>query len=144
MIYKTEHINVEQLAPLMQEFIEESFFNCNVNPTKLQNLINYPNVLTIVAYDNEEPVGIIMASVYDHPIFDTRISSDIIFYVKKTHRGGFIAVKLIKMYKAWALNRSANYTSVGQSSKIGNIEKVKSFFQKMEFEVTGFNCVKEN
>ena len=143
MKYETINYDLKEICNLIQEFIDESVFKVKVDVKKIENIIN-SNCLKIVVYDDKKAIGIIMGYLYDHPLFNVKVSDDFLLYVKKEHRNGFIASKLIKMYECWAKENGANYIFINQSTGVGNVEKVKCLYEKMGFNLMGFNCMKEN
>ena len=142
MIYQTENNSAEEIESLLKEFIEESVFAVKVDVEKIKNILIYEKCLVVVVRNEKETTGLMIACIYDHPLFNVKIASDLVVFVKKEFRGGLIALKLIKMYENWAKNQGVGYIFLGQSTGVGNIDRVKMFYEKLGFKVTGFNSIK--
>lgn len=143
MIYKTDNHDIPDIQGLLTAFVEESVYDRPVNVEGLKKTVESPSTLTIVVYDDEKPAAIFMGYAYSHPMFHAKFSADIILYVSPDYRGMPISVKLIKMYQEWARERKVDYITIGQSTGIGDMDRVRNFYEKLGFKSTGFNCLKE-
>ena len=143
MIYKTENHNLSDIESLLVAFVNESVYDRPVNPEGLKRLVEAPTTLTVVVYDGVKPVAIFMGYTYNHPMFYAKFSADLILYVVPEHRGTPIAVRLLKMYESWARQQKVDYMNIGQSTGIGDMDRVRKFYEKLGFKTTGFNCSKE-
>lgn len=146
MIYKTENHNLADIELLLSDFGHESVFDRPidrpVNVEGLKKTINNPNTLTIVAYEEDRPVAVFLGYVYNHPFFHAKFAADFLIYVIPEKRGSLVAVRLMKMYESWARNNNVNYISIGQSTGIGDLGRVRNFYEKLGYKTTGFNCLK--
>lgn len=143
MIYKTENHNLSDIESLLVAFVNESVYNRPVNPEGLKRTVGSPTTMTVVVYDGVKPVAIFMGYLYNHPMFHARFSADLLLYVVPEHRGTPIAVRLLKMYESWARQNKVDYMALGQSTGIGDTDRVRKFYEKLGFKTTGFNCLKE-
>ena len=143
MIYKTEHHNMGDIQSLLTAFVDESVYETKVNPEGVKRVVGSPNTLVIVVYNEDKPVAIFMGYTYNHPMFFVKFSADLLLYVSPEHRGSPIAVRLMKMYQEWAHKQNVNYIAIGQSTGIGDATRVRNFYEKLGFKMTGFNCLKE-
>lgn len=144
MEYREKGHNVKDLAALLSNFLDESIFSdmvaCKESITKIAESNKF---LTIVVYD-VKPVALFIGYTYDHPIFKGKLlSGDLLLYVEPSHRGGLIAAKLVKKYTKWAEDKGVNYIQIGQSTGVGNIERVSKFYESQGFKTVGFNTLKE-
>lgn len=142
MIYQTENHNLQEVIDLLEEFIEESVFSADVDIEKVSQILNHNLCLVTVAKNEKETVGLMIGCVYEHPLFDAKVASDLLVFVKKQYRGGLVALKLIKIYENWAKKQGVRYIFLGQSTGTGNIDRVKGFYEKLGFKTTGFNTIK--
>jgi len=140
--YKTDNLNFEDLCNLIQDFIEESDYKVKVNRSKISMILNSDFCLPVVAYDNDKPIGVIIGYIYEHPLFKAKCSDDFLLYVKNDYRGKLVSVKLVKMYEHWAITNSVDFIFISQSTGVGNVDRVKQFYNKLGFKTVGFNCVK--
>jgi GNAT superfamily N-acetyltransferase len=140
--YKTDNFDFNELCELIQEFIEESDFKVEVNRSKISMILNSDFCFPVVAYDDDKPVGVIIGYIYEHPLFKAKCSDDFLLYVKNDYRGKLVSVKLVKMYKNWAITNSVDFIFISQSTGVGNVDRIKQFYNKLGFKTVGFNCVK--
>lgn len=143
MIYKTEQHNLDDIQSLLTLFVNESIYKCSVKPEGLKHTVTSPGTLTVVVYNDDKPVAIFMGYTYNHPMFHAKFSADLLLYVVPDFRGTPIAVRLMKMYDTWAQKQKVDYINIGQSTGIGDMDRVRSFYEKLGFKTTGFNCSKE-
>lgn len=142
MIYKTEGHNLDDIYGLLDGFIEESVYVSKPRKEGVKALVGQPNTLTVVVYDEALPVAIFMGYAYNHPMFEGKAASDLLLYVKPEKRGTPISMRLVKIYEHWAKQQEVNYIMIGQSTAIGNIDRVGKFYERLGFQMTGFNAVK--
>ena len=143
MIYKTEQHNFDDIQSLLTAFVNESIYDRPINVDGLKRTVASPGSLTVVVYSEDRPVAIFMGYTYNHPMFHAKFSADLLLYVVPDFRGTPIAVRLMKMYDAWAQKQKVDYINIGQSTGIGDMDRVRSFYEKLGFKTTGFNCSKE-
>jgi GNAT superfamily N-acetyltransferase len=143
MIYKTENHNLDDIQSLLTAFVAESVYDRPVNVEGLKRTVESPATMTVVVYDGETPVAIFVGYTYNHPMFHAKFAADLLLYVTPEHRGSPIAFRLAKMFMAWAEKNKVDYTTIGQSTGIGNMNRVREFYEKLGFKLTGFNCLKE-
>jgi len=141
MIYKTKNHILDDIYGLLEGFIGESVYVSKIRKDGIKGLIDKPENLTIVVYD-EHPVAIFMGCTYNHPMFEGKAAADLLMYVKPEKRGSPISMRLVKMYEDWAKRQQVDYIMIGQSTGIGNIDRVGKFYQKLGFQMTGFNLTK--
>jgi GNAT superfamily N-acetyltransferase len=142
--YKTDNFNFEELCNLIQDFIEESDYKVEVNKSKISMILNSDFCFPVVAYDDEKPIGVIIGYIYEHPLFKAKCSDDFLLYVKNDYRGKLVSVKLVKLYENWAITNSVDFIFISQSTGVGNVDRIKQFYNKLGFKTVGFNCVKGN
>lgn len=143
MRYETQAIVVEHVIALLQRFIGESAYRREVKADGVARVVGLPNVLTIVAYADTEPVGLTLGMSWEHPLFTGKPVSDLLVYVVPEHRGGMAGVRMIRMLEAWARKRGADGMMLGQSTGVGDIERVRALYERMGYRLTGVNAMKE-
>lgn len=141
--YKTENNTSEVVVSLLQTFIDESVYTLKVDKDKVHQLVTNDNILTIVVYSKETPVALFMGYTYNHPLFDGKAADDLVIFVHKDYRGGSIAVRLIKMYEAWAKHHKVSYIQISQATGTGDVQRIRSFYERLGYKTTGYNAMKE-
>lgn len=143
MEYKVTDHNISDVEMLLSKFIDESVFDGFVSKDGIKKILENKNFFTIVAY-KIKPVGIFIGVKYEHPIFKgALLCDDLLMFVDKDNRGGMTAARFVKMYESWAKSIGVKYVRLGNSTGIGNIEKVSKFYEGMGFKRVGFNTLKE-
>ena len=145
MEYKTSDLNTKDVVTLLTRFLDESVFEGRVATDNVVKVLsNKDKFLTIVAYKELEPVGIFVGYTYEHPLFvGDYLSGDLLVYVIPEYRGSLVATRFVKKYIQWATNKGVRYIQLGQTTGVGNIERVKKFYESMGFKTVGFNTLKE-
>lgn len=143
MLYKTTHHNLKDVQGLLSRFIAESVYAVSVAEGRLPVLLGHKDILTVVVYDDSgEPCGLFMGFYNLHPIFESAVAQDLVLYVTPERRSGLIAARLVKIFESWAKAKDVNYIMLGQSTGIGDMERVRGFFERLGFQTTGFNAMK--
>lgn len=143
VIYKTQDTNVDDVNNLLSSFIEESIFNSEPDRIKIVHTIHHPDVYTIVAYEDEKPIGLFIGTYYEHILFKGKMATDLVVYVAKERRGSMISLRFLKMFEEWLRDKDVKYIMLGQSTGIGDVDRVCKFYEKLGYTMTGFNTVKE-
>lgn len=141
--FVTENHNLDDICELLTRFIGESVYKRDIKPEGIAKVVASPKVYTVVVYQSAKPIGILMAMEWEHPMFTGKAVSDMLVYVLPEHRGGTIAVRLIKMLEHWGRRIGVDGVKLGQSTQIGDMKRVMKFYEKLGYTVTGFNTMKE-
>lgn len=140
--YKTNNINLGDLTLLLNRFVDESVYEAKADVFRISDSLDCHSLFFVVAYKDDEPVGTLVGGFYDHPLFDVKIASDLVVYIAPEHRGGIISKRLVSMFEEWCKSNNADYITLGQTTNIGNIERVSKFYEKLGYQTTGFNTLK--
>lgn len=89
--------------------------------------------LVLVAEDDDEPVGLLAASISSYLFSTERIASDHAVYVRPTRRGGVAARKLIDGYRAWATEQGCREACLATSTGVDAAE----FYNRLGFSQVG-------
>tara|TARA_R110000851_G_scaffold235523_4_gene388089 strand:+ start:2534 stop:2995 length:462 start_codon:yes stop_codon:yes gene_type:complete len=123
----------------------ELFIKHPLELDKLKNLaisaISMPNVQCFVARKNEVVglwVGVLTPLWYSSDL----VVQDMVFYVDKEHRGGSVALRLIKAAEGWAKSQGVTENHVGLSSGV-DTDNVVCFFEKMGYSHGAILMTKE-
>ena len=142
--YVTENHKLDDVRGLLDRFIKESVHaNHSVRDDNVATIVQHPDILTVVAYREDTPVGLLMATEWCHPLFSGKLVSDMLVYVVPEHRGSMLGSRFVKVIERWAQVRQADRIMLGQSTGIGDINRVIKFYEKLGYTATGFNCTKE-
>lgn len=140
----TENHKESDIVYLLERFIVESVFkNPTVNKGNVGKLLENPNCLVIVAYQDETPIGLAIATHWVHDLFDIAFVTDQMLFVVPEARGLLIGSMFIKKIEDWARQKGVCDLYMGQSSGIGDYQRMASFYQKHGYKVTGVNCKKD-
>lgn len=147
-VFVTENHNEADVIYLLERFVDESIFSkCVGSPAVIQenigNLLSSPDSLVIVAYQNEKPVGIGIAVHWFHPFLNLEFVTDSMLFVVSEARGTMVGTGFIKRIEEWAKSLGVKDMYMGQSSGIGNYERMAEFYKKHGYKITGVNCTKE-
>lgn len=143
MEYKVTDHSISDVEMLLSKFIDESVFDGFVSKDGIKKILDNKSFFTVVAY-KIKPIGIFIGVKYEHPIFKGAfLCDDLLMYVDKDNRGGMTAARFVKMYESWAKDVGVKYVRLGNSTGIGDIEKVSKFYERMGFKRVGFNTLKE-
>lgn len=140
--YETSNIDINDLVGLLDRFVDESIYEAKADVVRIKNSINASYLFFVVAYDNDIPVGVLVGGFYDHPLFNVKMASDLVVYIIPEYRGGIISKRLVSMFEEWSKKNNADYIVLGQTTNVGNIERVSKFYEKLGYKTTGFNTLK--
>jgi GNAT superfamily N-acetyltransferase len=143
-VFVTDNQNEEHIVYLLERFIDESVYkNPPVIKENIAKLLGNPDLLTIVAYQDDKPVGLGIAMHWMHPFFSIDFVTDAMLFVVPEARGTLIGSGFIKRIEEWAKKIGVDALYMGQSSGIGDYERMAEFYKKHGYEITGVNCKKD-
>ena len=118
--YKNQDFNLEKVA---------LFFEIAIHNHKYLFLVGEKEGKIIGGF-----IGYIMAQWFG----DDLQSGDFAVFIEKEHRGGRLALGLIKKYIAWAKSKGVNdnFIGLGITTDV-NTEKTEVFYKKLGFNRTG-------
>ena len=106
----------------------------------LEATVKFPDKY-FIAFDDEFK-GFIIMNIQQHYFSGYKWASDFCLFVRKDHRNGLLAPKLIKAAEHWAKENSAREMTIFHNTGI-NTEKATSFFNKFGYETKGYIFTKE-
>ena len=136
------------MALARQMHAESRYAHLNYDDAKVFALGNValtePSMCIFVAEERGAIVGMLVAFVQEYYFGNDLQSADIMFYVHPDHRGGSSAVKLVKRYEQWALERGVkpDSISIGVSAGITD-QRAGSFLEHMGYKNVATLYVKE-
>lgn len=134
--------NLKDTVWLLDRFIQESIYDTTTFVQGVTKVLTNPDFVCIIAYDGDTPAGLFIGGIYQHPLFEDLLASDLVNYVTPEFRGGLVSRRFIRMFEDWAKSKSAKYAQLGQSTATGSIDRVAGLFNKLGFQTTGFNTLK--
>lgn len=141
MIREAKIADLGILLTLSAGIVEGSGYPyATISPTKLAELLCCKDVKYWFAFKGDEPIGFIGVMIEPFFFSDELRASDVGFFIKKEHRGGSSALRLLNVAKDWAMQRNVRQFFIGQN--VGNkVDSTRSFYERNGFEVCGFNAI---
>jgi GNAT superfamily N-acetyltransferase len=139
--------DIEQVNVMVAAMSNESprYSRYPVNPSKVRNLVTYfcdgPEGGGFVAEFNGEIVGMIAGMVVESRTHDYKFAADVGVYVTPEHRGSSAALRLIRMWEAWAFAQGADEVNLGISTDV-NAEQTVHIYGRLGYKMSGRSMVK--
>ena len=104
----------------------------------IEQLIDIPDGLALVAVQGGEVVGGFIGMVYEQFFSPAKVASDFGLYVSPDRRGGLHAARLLKAYVAWARSRGVpdRWIQAGVTTGV-NVETSSKLFAACGFAPVG-------
>lgn len=151
MIRVVEYDEAEQCAELGERFYKEQkpFSQVPYCPEKIIHLVKHvwlPNpqkYLPLVAVDkNNKIYGGFVGVIEDYYFNYESYATDVLIYVDKDKRGDIAAIRFLREFEKWARSQGVKEIRPATSTRI-NINRLQQFYEKMGYQTTGFNFLKE-
>ncbi|QHB42712.1 hypothetical protein [Vibrio phage VP-HS15] len=129
-------------APLAHQYAEEAAkhnnFPVDIEHTMQNAAITVQNEdgCLLLAYDDNEPVGLLWGWCHALPWSKARLAFDTILYVVPEKRKTSVGYKLMKAWEAWADARGAVEVQISIASGIHE-EETEGFFKKLGYSYVG-------
>lgn len=137
----------DQVLDLAHEMHEESVSHryAPMDEVKLLKQLSAPltnpDVYLKFAVRGNEVLGGFFGSVSTMFFSDAKAAKDLAWFVKKSRRGSYAAVLLVRDFEAWARTRGARLIFLGQSTGV-NQETTKMLYESLGYSMIGVNTVK--
>lgn len=142
IIEKLSENRLDEFFEIVCKMVAESDFSYVVpEKQKILQLFKNPNAVAFLALENDQIVGFISGIVHEYFFSNRKRVSDLGFFVLPEYRGSRVALKLVKLLEAWAIEKNANELHLGQTTGL-DIDKTKRFYERLGFKTVGFNTVK--
>lgn len=142
IIEKLSESRLDEFFEIVCKMVAESEFSYVVpEKQKILQLFKNPNAVAFLALENNQIVGFISGLVHEYFFSNRKRVSDLGFFVLPEYRGSRVALKLVKLLEAWAIEKNANELHLGQTTGL-DIDKTKRFYERLGFKTVGFNTVK--
>lgn len=142
IIEKLSESRLDEFFEIVCKMVAESEFSYVVpEKQKILQLFKNPNAVAFLALENDQIVGFISGLVHEYFFSNRKRVSDLGFFVLPEYRGSRVALKLVKLLEAWAIEKNANELHLGQTTGL-DIDKTKRFYERLGFKTVGFNTVK--
>jgi GNAT superfamily N-acetyltransferase len=141
-IVRLQEDKFDEFFNLVIKMVEEAEFkDATPSSDKLKKLFKVPNAIAFGALKDEKLIGFIAGIKHEHFFSTNQKVSDLGFYVLPEHRGCSAAIKLIRKLEGWTKDAGISDLCIGQTTAI-NIDKTKQFYERLGYQVVGFNTVK--
>jgi len=104
----------------------------------IRMVVDNPAGFGALAYDGDKAVGMIAGSVSPYFFSKGALASDFVWYVRPEYRGSRTAVKLLKMFSSWAVERGASELYMGVTTNV-HATRTGALLQRLGFEHVGGN-----
>jgi GNAT superfamily N-acetyltransferase len=133
---------LEEFLEIVAKMVTEAEFSyAKLEKHKILQLYKNPNVVIILAIDNDKIVGFIAAILHEYFFSNRKRVSDLGFYVLPEYRGSRAAIKLVKSLETWAKQTGADDLHLGQTTAV-DIDKTRQFYERLGYKTVGFNTIK--
>ncbi|MEA1933717.1 MAG: GNAT family N-acetyltransferase [Thermodesulfobacteriota bacterium] len=100
-------------------------------------MINDPNTqCALVAEERGLLIGMFAGYITDYYFCNSTIASDMILYVEPKYRGSSAAMRLIRTFRDWAIQKGVSEICLGTSTGVSP-ERTGNFYQKLGFVFVG-------
>lgn len=104
----------------------------------IEQVIKSPDGFGVLVYDGDNAVGMLAGGI-SQPFFSyTTYAYDYVWYMLPKYRGARASIRMLNMFKEWALEKGCDHLWMGVSTNI-NVEKTGRLFEKLGFRHIGGN-----
>jgi len=107
----------------------------------LAGLSTSPQGLVLVAEQDGLIVGMLLGLASRHFFSDDITASELVVYVAPDARGGSAAVKLIRHFEAWAVEKGAADIVLGVSTEV-HADRTAQFYERLGYLPSGHSLIK--
>lgn len=138
---KANESDIQEISLILKEMHKEGIYS-KINPSEykiknfLLNKIRDKNSLVLILISDNKIIGLFIAEIQEYFFSTEKISMDIIFFILKSKRKAFGAIKLLQNYFNWA--ESYNVKEICLSTTNGvEVEKIEKMYRKLGFNRVG-------
>ncbi len=141
MIRKATINDLEEMILLGFDMHQESRwqvmdFNVEKVARFFTSCIDSSDYLVIVSEEAGKLIGGFVGYAMPHWFSDDVMAGDFALFIHPDHRGGLVAIKLIKHFVEWAKGKNAILIQLGISTGV-NLEKTSRLYERLGFEKMG-------
>lgn len=100
------------------------------------NKIEANKSLVTVLVSNDKIIGLLIADIQEYFFSTEKISIDILFFIIKSKRKSFGAIKLLKEYFSWANSYGVKEISLSTTNGV-EVDKIEKMYSKLGFTRVG-------
>ncbi len=130
-----------ELAKQMHQ--ESSSVDLEFSEQNLNQLIGSPSTFCVMSYRDNEITGGMLGFITEHYFSKDKKAVESGLYVKPQFRNGMTGVRLIREFERWAKQNNAKHIWIGYSTGIGDIDRMKDYYQSLGYNYEGFFCRKK-
>lgn len=140
--------HIPRLIQMGKEMHEESpnYRGIFYDETRLESLakdiLEHESYLAIVAKQQGEILGFFVGYIDQFYFSYQRMAQDLLLFVPQRHRGGYVAVGLIKRFEDWAINKGVVRINLAVTTGISP-EKTAGLYNRMGYRQAGYLTSKE-
>lgn len=101
-------------------------------------VVRNPNGFGVLAYSDEKPVGMICGGLAPYVFSKGSLASDYAWYVLPEHRGSRAAIRLLGIFRKWAVQSGATELYMGITTNV-EADRTGQLLQRMGFDHVGGN-----
>lgn len=101
-------------------------------------VVRNPNGFGVLAHDGDKPVGMICGGMSPYVFSKGALVHDYAWYVLPEYRGSRTAIRLLDMFKKWAMDRGALELYMGVTTNV-EADRTGQLLERL-----GFTCVGGN
>lgn len=104
---KADRADVQECVAMAMRFLTEGPYG-DVQPDAIRleqlalRLIGSADADIIVATWRERPIGMLALHVFEHPMMNRRVASELCWWIEPEYRGGSVSLRLIEHAQTWA------------------------------------------
>ena len=133
-----------KMANLENSSFKTANYSKEVLADQLKNVwTKNTNYYSLVAIDKNDKIYGSFVGYVNYHFHSSRVfASELFLYVDKEKRGGIAPFLMIKRFERWAKLKGAHQIRVG--NKVGiDINIVKGFYERLNYNLVGYNFCKE-
>jgi GNAT superfamily N-acetyltransferase len=90
----------------------------------ISQMMNSDDGLVVVMEKDSKVVGLIVGHFSEHPMFGTKCTTELVWYVDFNYRGTKDSLKLLKAYIEWAEYKGSELVFVSDLERKGTVERI--------------------
>ena len=133
LVRKAEEQDLLDVLLLIKQFHKTTpsyygTFNSAKMKANLEGLATSDNTVVFVLEKDNSIIGFLVGMWSEHLFSDSRVASELGFFIEEDHRGGRAFLKLIKAYEEWAKEQSCDCICMSDITEIQTLETLYSRF----------------
>lgn len=141
MIREAAHADIGTLLLLAEAMHAESkwhrmHFDLEKTAVLFRHLIDHPTGCVLVAERDGEVIGGMAGWCDEHFFSQDKFAGEFGVFVQPGKRGGIAAARLLRAFRAWAINAGAAFIEVGITTGV-HVERSAKLYEALGFQRAG-------